>query len=57
VIYWAFVGVTRPGANITSTRARAQARAGGQLGQAQLQVLKDAVHPHFLFNTLHTISA
>lgn len=28
-----------------------------QLAQAQLQALKMRLHPHFLFNTLHTISA
>jgi two-component sensor histidine kinase len=28
-----------------------------QLAQAQLQVLRMQLHPHFLFNTLHTISA
>jgi signal transduction histidine kinase len=28
-----------------------------RLAQAQLQVLKMQLHPHFLFNTLHTISA
>jgi two-component system LytT family sensor kinase len=28
-----------------------------QLAQAQLQVLRVQLHPHFLFNTLHTISA
>ena len=29
----------------------------GQLAQAQLQVLKMQLHPHFLFNTLNAISA
>ena len=28
-----------------------------QLSQAQLQALKTQLHPHFLFNTLHSISA
>src|SRR5262249_9762996 len=28
-----------------------------QLAQAQLQALKMQLHPHFLFNTLHAISA
>jgi two-component system LytT family sensor kinase len=32
-------------------------RLEGQLAQAQLQVLRMQLHPHFLFNTLHTISA
>ena len=29
----------------------------GQLARARLQVLKNQMHPHFLFNTLHSISA
>jgi signal transduction histidine kinase len=33
------------------------ARLQTQLVQAQLQALKMQLHPHFLFNTLHTISA
>jgi two-component system, LytTR family, sensor kinase len=32
-------------------------RLEAQLAQAQLQVLRMQLHPHFLFNTLHTISA
>jgi two-component sensor histidine kinase len=32
-------------------------RLESQLNQAQLQNLKMQLHPHFLFNTLHTISA
>jgi two-component system LytT family sensor kinase len=32
-------------------------RLEGQLAQAQLQALKMQLHPHFLFNTLHSISA
>jgi sensor histidine kinase YesM len=33
------------------------ARLETQLSQAQLQALKMQLHPHFLFNTLHSISA
>lgn len=33
------------------------ARLNGELAQAQLRWLKSRLHPHFLFNTLHTISA
>ncbi len=32
-------------------------RLEAQLSQAQLQALKMQLHPHFLFNTLHSISA
>jgi two-component system LytT family sensor kinase len=32
-------------------------RLSAQLAQAQLQALKMQLHPHFLFNTLHSISA
>jgi two-component system LytT family sensor kinase len=32
-------------------------RLQAQLAQAQLQALKMQLHPHFLFNTLHSISA
>ena len=32
-------------------------RLAAQLAQAQLQVLRMQLHPHFLFNTLNTISA
>jgi sensor histidine kinase YesM len=32
-------------------------RLEAQLAQAQLQVLRMQLHPHFLFNTLHAISA
>ncbi|MCB0297761.1 MAG: histidine kinase, partial [Calditrichaeota bacterium] len=33
------------------------AQLENQLFAAQLQVLKSQIHPHFLFNTLHTVSA
>jgi sensor histidine kinase YesM len=32
-------------------------RLAAQLAQTQLQVLKMQLHPHFLFNTLHAVSA
>jgi signal transduction histidine kinase len=34
-----------------------QAELKAQLSQAQLQTLKMQLHPHFLFNTLHSISS
>ena len=33
------------------------AQLGAQLAQSQLEALKMQLHPHFLFNTLHSISA
>ena len=35
----------------------AAANLKAQLAQAQLQTLKSQIHPHFLFNTLNTVSA
>jgi sensor histidine kinase YesM len=37
-------------------RALATARLQAQLTRAQLQALKTQLHPHFLFNTLNTVS-
>src|SRR5205085_12089261 len=37
-------------------RERRSAQLEAQLVQAQLQMLKMQLHPHFLFNTLHAIS-
>jgi len=58
-IYWAILG------SILSTQYYRQfrdremkaSRLEGKLAQAQLQVLKMQLHPHFLFNTLNAISA
>jgi two-component system, LytTR family, sensor kinase len=58
-IYWAILG------SILSTQYYRQfrdrelkaTRLEGKLAQAQLQVLKMQLHPHFLFNTLNAISA
>jgi hypothetical protein len=38
-------------------RAREIARLEAELGQAQLEALRSQLHPHFLFNALHTIAA
>ena len=38
-------------------RDLAAANLKAQLAQAQLQTLKSQIHPHFLFNTLNTVSA
>jgi signal transduction histidine kinase len=41
----------------SQARALKTSRLEAQLAQAQLQVLRMQLHPHFLFNTLNTISA
>ena len=38
-------------------RAVAEARLKAQLAEAQLQLLRSQLHPHFLFNSLHAVSA
>ena len=58
-MYWAMIGL----ANALAYRAEAQDRAveaaglEGRLAHAQLQALQSQLQPHFLFNTLHAISA
>ena len=57
--YWFVVGLShavdyrRQSAERTLTAAHLEAR----LAEASLQTLQRQLHPHFLFNTLHTISA
>ncbi|HEX3758194.1 MAG TPA: histidine kinase [Kofleriaceae bacterium] len=41
----------------STRRARELARLEAALGQAQLEALRSQLHPHFLFNALHTIAA
>ncbi len=50
--YWAIVGLTEAVMYLDRCRARER-----ELAQAQLQLLRSQLHPHFLFNTLHAISA
>lgn len=52
ITYGAIVGITEAVTYFTKYQERER-----QLAQAQLQLLKMQLHPHFLFNTLHTISA
>jgi sensor histidine kinase YesM len=57
--YFAIVGVSHALGYYRRYRER-ELRASqleARLAQAQLQVLKMQLHPHFLFNTLHAISA
>jgi len=50
--YWAVVGFTQAYRYFEQFQDRER-----QVARLQLQVLKAQLHPHFLFNTLHTISA
>jgi signal transduction histidine kinase len=56
--YWAILGASLALENYRKYRER-ELRASQletRLAEAQLQVLKMQLHPHFLFNTLHAIS-
>jgi two-component sensor histidine kinase len=50
--YWAVVGFTQAFDYFRKYQERER-----QVAQLQLEVLKSQLQPHFLFNTLHTISA
>ena len=57
-IYWASIGVQQGISYYQMYRER-ELRASqleAKLAQSQLQILKMQLHPHFLFNTLNTIS-
>jgi sensor histidine kinase YesM len=59
IFYWIIFGVAQAMNYYRQYRDR-ELRASqleGRLAQAQLQVLKMQLHPHFLFNTLNAISA
>lgn len=57
-VYWAILGVGYAFDYRERYREREAlaAQLKAQLAQAQLESLKMQLHPHFLFNTLHTIS-
>jgi two-component system, LytTR family, sensor kinase len=59
LVYWAIVGATQALAYYRKLEERElkAAQLETRLAQAQLQVLKIQLQPHFLFNTLHAISA
>jgi signal transduction histidine kinase len=58
-VYWALLGFQHAIDYYRESRARAVAAAHleTRLVEAQLQALQRQLHPHFLFNTLHAISA
>jgi LytS/YehU family sensor histidine kinase len=57
--YWAIIAVSHAFAYYRESQDRALTTAQLQtrLAEARLQALQRQLHPHFLFNTLHTISA
>ena len=57
--YWAMVGLSTRWTSIANRRSArlTAAQLETRLAEAQLQALQRQLHPHFLFNTLHTISA
>jgi signal transduction histidine kinase len=59
VSYWVFVGMDQAWHNYRRYREREvrSSRLESQLARAQLEVLRMQLHPHFLFNTLHAVSA
>ena len=58
-VYWALVGLQHAVDYYRESRAREvrAAQLETRLVEAQLQALQQQLHPHFLFNTLHAISA
>ena len=59
LIYWGILGLSH---GLTfyrkyQERERRAAQLEAKLARAQLQALKIQLHPHFLFNTLHSISS
>lgn len=58
LLYWMIVGIQNAAAFYRDYRERElqTAQLEGQLAQARLQVLKNQLHPHFLFNTLNAVS-
>jgi signal transduction histidine kinase len=59
MMYWAVVGLSHAldFHDESQERELAAAHLETRLAEANLQALQRQLHPHFLFNTLHTISA
>jgi two-component system, LytTR family, sensor kinase len=58
LFYWAIVAAAHGAAYYRTSKERAlrAAQLEARLAQSRLEVLQMQLHPHFLFNTLHTIS-
>jgi len=59
LLYWSILTVSLAVAHYRKLRARAliASQLETQLAQADLYALKSQLHPHFLFNALHTIGS
>jgi two-component system LytT family sensor kinase len=59
IIYWLIVLISHASSYYKSYRESqlAASHLATQLAEAQLKALKMQLHPHFLFNTLHSISS
>lgn len=59
IVYWAIIGASHAAEYYQKYHERElkASQLEARLAQSQLQVLKMQLHPHFLFNTLHAISA
>jgi two-component system, LytTR family, sensor kinase len=59
LIYWVLVGVVHAWYYYSDSQQQAlqRARLNEELAQMRLTVLKSQLHPHFLFNSLHSIGA
>jgi len=57
MLYWMvlFIGSMRDAGARAQARAMRESQLETQLAQAELQALKMQLHPHFLFNALHTV--
>lgn len=56
LVYWLIISIDQAFRYYTD-RELSASQMETRLAQAQLQALRMQLHPHFLFNTLHTISA
>jgi two-component system, LytTR family, sensor kinase len=59
VVYWGIVGLTHAVIfyREAQTRALRTSHLETRLVESQLRALQQQLHPHFLFNSLHTVSA